>query len=195
MQLPSFLGGGKKSKGSPRKPASKPKPDTQKSLDSEAPKVKSGLQVLALITSKIDGTSGKRMILAEQTVSLDVDWFYCKAVNKSYFVDSQDIFLFGSKRHIMLYDIAQFEPLAPHDPSVNLAGLEPHWSSRADHILRLGFVRQTVGAGQNVAAASAPWMQWVVPILLGVAIGYFVGQSLPISAFIHSNTLPASTSP
>lgn len=126
----------------------------------------------------------KRVILAEQEIPLNQDWFYCKQTGKSYGIQADWIQLFGQKRSIIIYDVNFFEALSISD---SFGGMEPHWSQRSDQILRLGFVRQTVGQGQNQPAGNSNWIDWAIKIGLGVLIGYFLGQSLPLSSFTHSN--------
>ena len=194
FNVPGLGGGGsgeRKGKGKkPDNPASKPKPESQKKLDSEVQKVKTGIVAHALITDLIDDKSKKRIILAEQDISLDKDWFFNKAVSKSYFIDAEAVWLFGAKKHIVVYDVDYFEPLSSSDAT--LAGLEPHWSSRADQILRLGFVKQTVGQGAAQKVESN-WMDWVIKIGLGIAVGYLIGGAYPLGT-LHS-VIPTSTSP
>jgi hypothetical protein len=131
-----------------------------------------------IITTKLAPDGNRRIILKEGTLNLSDDTF--RALNRSYHIDASKIFLYGEKP-VILYDRDIFEPLDPDKATVGQ--LEPHYSARADHILRLGFVRQTVGSIDKVAGGFNLTTQTLIMLAIGIVLGYFIGNALPLRSF------------
>lgn len=181
-------GSGGKSGGKPKNPASHPRklsPEEQKVA------VRTGMKARAFITSPLDKNSKKRLILAEQEISLDKDWFYSKQVGKSYGIQADWVLLYGAKTSIVVYDVDSFEALSDQTAFGDLA---PHWSARADQILRLGFVKQTVGGGAAaVGLGTGGITDWALKVGLGLLIGYLLGSSGGLNSLLGGSTTTVAT--
>ena len=129
--------------------------------------------VFVFVTEKTP--SGKREVLDFIRAKKGKASVFSKALQRSYQLDSSKYALEGLV-DVQISDKDYFEPLDKGTP--DLLGLEPHYSQRADNIIRLEFVRQAVGTLKGMASS----FDWKIALIL-VVVGYFVGSSMPLSKF------------
>lgn len=122
--------------------------------------------------------SGRLEIVDTVVVKKGRSTSFSKKLQRTYQVDSQKYALDGVQP-VLIHDKDIFEPLDSGKGEVGFETMAPHYSERADNIVRLSFVSQAVGSLRGMVSDG---LNWKTAIIFAI-VGYFVGNSIPLHQF------------